>query len=70
MKKEYLVSIISGLFILLFVYAASSKLMEFHKFKLQVGQSPILMFFAGWIAWLIPALEIIISLMLMNRKTR
>jgi uncharacterized membrane protein YphA (DoxX/SURF4 family) len=62
--KKYFGDIISFIFIFLFVYAAASKLLDYQKFRLQLGQSPILTHFAGWIAWVIPGLEIIISVLL------
>jgi len=62
------VEITSALFILLFVYAAVSKLVDYQKFQVQLGQSPMLTFYANSIAWVIPALEIIISLLLITPK--
>lgn len=69
-KKETFVEIISYLFILLFVYAAVSKLLDVEKFRVQVGQSPLLTNMAGFIVWFIPGIEIAISLMLVFPKTR
>jgi uncharacterized membrane protein YphA (DoxX/SURF4 family) len=62
--NSWLIEIISALLIFLFVYAALSKLLDFQKFRLQLGQSPMLTVFAGWVVWLIPAMEIIISIAL------
>ena len=59
-----IVEVICFLFILLFVYAAVSKLLDFEKFRLQVGQSPILTSIGDWIAVGVPAIELIIALML------
>lgn len=64
MKRNLLVEIISLLFIFLFVYAAVSKLVDFQKFEVQLGKSPLLTAYAGWVAWIIPAVEIGISIML------
>jgi uncharacterized membrane protein YphA (DoxX/SURF4 family) len=64
MKRTAVVEIISFLFILLFVYAATSKLLDYQKFQVQLGKSPLLTAFAGWVAWIIPAIEIIISVFL------
>ena len=63
-KHQLIVEIISFLLIFLFVYAAFSKVLDFQKFRVQLGQSPLLTAFAGWIAWIIPSVEILISLML------
>jgi hypothetical protein len=60
--KVILVEIISGLFILLFVYASANKLLDYQKFLVQLGKSPILSPFSNWIAWLIPLMEIVIAL--------
>jgi hypothetical protein len=54
----------SSLLILLFVYAATSKLIDYQKFRVELGQSPVLTAFAGWVAWIIPLIEIGISIML------
>lgn len=61
MKRNLLIEIITLCFIVLFIYAASSKLIDFEKFKAQIGQSPILTDFTIWIAWAIPIIEILIS---------
>jgi uncharacterized membrane protein YphA (DoxX/SURF4 family) len=64
MKRNIVVEIISYLLILLFVYAAVSKLLDYQKFQVQLGQSPLLTPFVGWISVLIPAIEILVSFML------
>lgn len=63
--KGTIVETISVLFVLLFVYAAISKLLDFEIFKVQLGQSPLLAPFQGTIAWMVPLLELIISIMLL-----
>jgi uncharacterized membrane protein YphA (DoxX/SURF4 family) len=60
----------SSLLILLFVYAATSKLLDYQKFRVELGQSPILTVIAGWIAWLVPAVEIGIAIMLAYSQSR
>jgi uncharacterized membrane protein YphA (DoxX/SURF4 family) len=62
--KNIIVEIIVFLFIILFVYAALAKLLDYEKFLVQLGQSPLLTAFAGWVAWSIPTVEIIIAVML------
>jgi len=59
---------ITWLFIILFVYAASSKLLDFQKFEIQAGKSPLLSPFSHWVAWLVPAIEIAISILLLSNK--
>ncbi len=66
----YLISGISSLFILLFIYAATSKLVAFQTFTVQLAQSPLLSAYAGVIAWLIPGIEIVIAFLLLVPKSR
>ena len=54
MKKTMVIEIICALFIILFMYAALTKLLDYEKFRVQIGQSPLLTAFAGWIAWMVP----------------
>jgi uncharacterized membrane protein YphA (DoxX/SURF4 family) len=63
--KSIAIEIICSLLILLFVYAAVSKWLDFEKFRAQLGQSPLLSWIAGVVAWLIPFLELIISIILL-----
>jgi hypothetical protein len=63
-RRELLIDIVSALFVVLFVYAAASKLFEYEKFRVQIGQSPLLTAFAATVAWLVPAIEIMIAAML------
>jgi uncharacterized membrane protein YphA (DoxX/SURF4 family) len=69
-KRNILTEITAIFFIILFVYAATSKLLDFQKFRVQLAQSPLLTAFADWVAWIIPMIEITISLMLAFPKTR
>ena len=68
--KKLLVEVICLLFILLFVYAASTKLMEYEKFRVQIGQSPVLTSIGGWISWLVPTIELLIAFMLIIPRLR
>ena len=68
--RKTTIEVISLLYILLFVYAAISKLLDFENFQVQVGQSPLVSAFASWITWAVPVLELIISLLLSIRKFR
>ena len=67
MKK--ILNLISYSFILLYLYAAASKLMGFQEFKVQLGQSPVLTGCAGIVVWLIPAVEIAIAVLLVFQRT-
>jgi uncharacterized membrane protein YphA (DoxX/SURF4 family) len=68
-KKRIIVAeAISALFILLFVYAALSKIQDFEKFKVELGKSPILNAFATYVAVAVPAVEVLIALFLVMRR--
>jgi hypothetical protein len=68
--KKYFVDFVSLLIIFLFVYAATSKLLDYQKFQVQLGQSPMLTQFASWVVWIIPGIEILISILLAFAKYR
>jgi uncharacterized membrane protein YphA (DoxX/SURF4 family) len=68
--KYIFVEVVCLLYILLFVYAAISKLLDFENFRVQLGQSPLLSAFAGSIAWLVPVLELLIALLLVLKRWR
>jgi uncharacterized membrane protein YphA (DoxX/SURF4 family) len=70
MKNRILTEGIAIAFIFLFTYAGISKLTDVPKFTRQIGQSPILTDIAGITAWVIPSVEIIISIALIFRRTR
>jgi hypothetical protein len=53
---------VSFLFIALFTYAAGNKLLEYDVFKAQIGKSPLIMGHAAWIAWVVPGVEILLSI--------
>lgn len=58
------------LFVLLFVYAALSKLLDFNTFQNQLGQSPLLSSYAHWIVWTVPISEILIAILLCISRFR
>ncbi len=68
--KRGIILIVSYLFILLFVYAAVSKLLDYENFKVQLGQSPLLSAYAGSTVWTIPFLELIIAVLLSTKQYR
>ena len=70
MKKKLAIEIICALFILLFTYAAVMKLMDVQKFTVQIGQSPMLENYAGFVAWAIPLVELLIAAMLVWNRFR
>lgn len=69
MKAKY-VLIISYFYILLFVYAAISKLITFEAFQVQLTQSPLLSAYASTIAYLVLGAELLFALLLCTKTTR
>jgi hypothetical protein len=63
-KKMIFIQIVSLLFIILFVYASISKLLDFENFQAQLGQSPIVSNFTGIISYAVPVSELALSLLL------
>lgn len=65
-----IVNIICLLYILLFVYAAISKLLDFENFQVQLAQSPLLSAYAQFIAPLVLTVELLIVFILSFKSTR
>jgi hypothetical protein len=70
MKKNTIIEIISSLLVLLFVYAAVTKLLDYQTFNLQLRKSPFLTQFAGLTTWMLPIGEIFVAILLTVRHTR
>lgn len=68
-KEKFTISI-SYLFILLFVYSAVSKLLDFQNFQIQLAQSPLLTAFAKYISYAVLSVEFAIAILLSIPKTR
>ncbi|EJG02040.1 MauE/DoxX family redox-associated membrane protein [Flavobacterium sp. F52] len=68
--KNLIIHVIGLLYILLFVYAAISKLIDYEAFLRQIAMSPVLTAHASWLAWLVPALEILLAVLLVFPGTR
>jgi hypothetical protein len=69
-KKQLIVEIIVSLFVVLFLYAAGIKLIEYKTFVSQIGMSPLVTRYSGVLAWLVPTTEIVLSVMLMVPRFR
>ena len=69
-SKGWFVNGVCGFFILLWVYAATAKLLEFEDFSVQLGQSPLLSAYAGVLVWLVPLSEYVLSGFLLFPKTK
>lgn len=68
--RNNIVSIICYIYVVLFTYAATSKLLDFENFRVQLGQSPLLSAFAVWSSIAVPVSEIIIAILLLLPKFR
>lgn len=62
--KNYFIEAVSLFYILLFVYAAISKVLEFENFQAQLGQSSIIGAYAGIVSYSIIIIELLVSVML------
>ena len=69
MKTKY-IHIVSYFYILLFVYAAISKLITFEAFQVQLTQSPLLSAYANAIAYIVLIVELLFALLLSIQTTR
>jgi len=67
---QLLLQFIAALFILLFVYTATSKLLEMTAFHNTIKQFPLLNHYSLFITWAIPVSELIISTWLFFPATR
>ena len=70
MKKRTTIEIIAILFVTLFLYTGISKWMDYYVFKEQIALSPLLAPIAQGVAILLPATEIIVSVILFIPRTR
>ena len=68
--QKSLAVFIATIFIFLFVYTASSKILDFRSFRITLGRSPLIGRNAAWIALALPAIELVVSIFLLIPKTR
>jgi len=66
--RNILAEIISALFIILFAYAALSKILDFEKFQVELGKSPILSAFSSILAFFVPGFELLVALLLILKR--
>lgn len=59
---------ISLLFVVLFIYAATSKLLTYELFKAQLVRSPYISGYSNWLVWGIPSIEYLIAVLLIFPK--
>ena len=67
---SFLVPVTCYMYMLLFVYAALSKLLDFENFRVQLAESPLLSAYAGLIAPAIISAELMIVLLLSFKTSR
>jgi hypothetical protein len=70
MKQKIFTEIISFLLTLLFVYAATAKLLEYPRFKDQLSVEPLIASYKNILAWLLPAVELGVAALLTVKNTR
>jgi hypothetical protein len=70
MSRKILLDAACFLLILLFSYAAVSKLLDYERFRLQLGKSPFISSYAGQLSWALPLSEIVITLFLLVNATK
>ena len=69
-KRNWLTDVFASLFIFLFVYTATNKLLNIDKYRAVLSQSPIIHASANLLSWLVPIAELLISILLFFRGTR
>lgn len=70
MLKKLLPELPAVLLTILFTYASISKLLQYDTFKYQLGQSPFVTTYSDTIAWAVPAVELLTTVLLMFPVTR
>lgn len=68
--RKITVEVIAILFIILWIYAGLSKLLDYDTFKFQLGRSPYTENITGFVAWTLPIGEIVIAFLLVIKSTR
>ncbi|WP_336734288.1 MauE/DoxX family redox-associated membrane protein [Chryseobacterium sp. VD8] len=68
--KKIIPFAVSIFFVILFCYAAISKILDFENFQVQISASPFLNGFSQFLAYTIIIVEVIIAGLLCYRKTR
>lgn len=70
MKKDFIISIICSIFVILFLYTGTLKLWEHSRFIGALHKSPLLINYANIISWLVPCLELLLAMLLLRTKTQ
>ena len=70
MSAKKVIELSAGLLIMLFIYTALAKLLDYQIFKAQLSKSPLITEFANAIAIGLPVVEIVIVTLLVFERTR
>ena len=70
MKRNFIIEIISSLLILLFVYTAVSKLLDYAAFKNVLNRSPFIGGKAAFVALALPITEVLVASLLFFPRSR
>ena len=70
MKSHSVLSVITSLLILLFIYAAVSKWLDFDRFQRQMQLQALPLFLRFSAPWFLPPLELVTGLLLLYQRTR
>ncbi|QIG90360.1 tellurium resistance protein TerC [Chryseobacterium sp. POL2] len=68
--KQTIINITTSFLMLLFCYAAISKILDFENFQVQIAQSPLLSAYAGFVSYSVIIAELLIVALLMIPKAR
>jgi len=68
--KSTMLNFITTLFIILFAYAAVSKILDWEMFNFQLGRSPFIHMHAKFVGFLVPSTELLISSFLCVSRLR
>jgi len=69
-KVSTIIEVIACLLIMLFVYASISKVRDMEQFRIQLGQSPLVTAYAYPLSYGVPAVEVLISVLLVIPRFR
>jgi len=70
MIRKITIETITIIFIVLWVYAALSKLLDYNTFLFQLGQSPYTSDFSKPISIMLPVTELILACLLLDKRTK
>ena len=64
----FIAKLTNMLFMVLFVYTATSKLLTFDYFELQLSRMPLISVYSAYLVWMVPCIEYIIVILLLFPK--